>query len=129
HDELRAGLPLEAACFAGDDEPTTRHFGAFPRAGGEPVGCVSCMRRPRDGVDAWQVRGMATRADLVRHGIGRALPAVALEAVRAEPGPGVLWCNARVSALGFRERTGWTVTSAVFEIPGVGPHVVLERAL
>ena len=87
HVELRPGLPLDSARFDGDDEPATRHFGAFLRATGAVAGCVSCMRRTRAGQDAWQVRGMATRADLVRHGVGRALLRHALLALREEGGP------------------------------------------
>lgn len=129
HAALRPGLPMDAARFEGDAEAGTRHFGAFLPATRDPVGCVSCMRRPLDGADAWQVRGMATRADLAGSGIGRALLAFALAALRAEDGPTVAWCNARVTALGFWLRTGWTISSGVFDIPGVGPHRVLRRTL
>lgn len=127
HAVLRPGLPLETARFDGDDDPGTRHFGAFLRDGGAVVGCVSSMRRPRLGEDAWQVRGLATRDDLARRGIGRALLAYAVEALRAEAGPGLLWCNARVTALRFWARAGWTAASDVFDIPGVGPHRVMQR--
>jgi predicted GNAT family N-acyltransferase len=34
-----------------------------------------------------------------------------------------IWCNARVSAMGFYRKAGWTVESEEFEIEGVGPHV------
>src|SRR5262245_40900364 len=125
HAVLRPGLPRETAEFDGDAEAATRHFGAFLRETGDVVGCVSCMRRPHDGSDAWQVRGMATREDLAGRGIGRALLAFTLAALRAESGPRRLWCNARVTALRFWERAGWTVSSEVFDIPGVGPHRVL----
>ncbi len=129
HAELRPGRPLETARFDGDHEPSTRHFGAFLRDSGGAVACVSCMRRPRAGADAWQVRGMATRGDLRGRGLGRALLLFALDALRAEDGPHLLWCNARVGALRFWERAGWSVASDVFDIPDVGPHRVLERAL
>jgi len=129
HAELRPGLPLEAARFDGDDEPETRHFGAFLRSSGEPVACVSCMRRPHGGEDAWQVRGMATRGDLVHRGIGRSLLRHALAALRDARGPELLWCNARVAALEFWEGEGWAVVSEVFDIPGVGPHRTLQRRL
>jgi GNAT superfamily N-acetyltransferase len=128
HAELRPGRPLATARFDGDDEPATRHFGAFLPATGAVVGCVSCMRRPRAGTDAWQIRGMATRGDLTGRGIGRALLAFALDALRTEAGPRLLWCNARVTALRFWERAGWSVASDVFDIPGVGPHRVMERS-
>lgn len=129
HAVLRPGLPLDTARFDGDDERQTRHFGAFLADTGEAIACVSCMRRPRDGADAWQLRGMATRADLAGRGIGRVLLAFALDALGAEGGPRLLWCNARVTALRFWEREGWAVASDVFDIPGVGPHRVLRRTL
>jgi GNAT superfamily N-acetyltransferase len=128
HAVLRPGLPLDTARFAGDDEPATRHFGAFLPSG-ENVACVSSMRRPHGGLDAWQVRGMATRVDRAGRGIGRALLAFALAELRDEAGPRFAWCNARVSALGFWERAGWSVASDVFDIAGVGPHRVLARQL
>jgi GNAT superfamily N-acetyltransferase len=126
---LRPGQPMEAACFDADGDATTRHFGAFVLASGENVCCVSCMRVPRQGADAWQVRGMATRGDLLRRGIGHALLSFAVAALRAEDGPRLLWCNARTTALDFWEHEGWTVASDVFDIPGVGPHRVMRRML
>lgn len=123
HAVLRPGRALETARFDGDLDPATRHFGGELRATGEIVACVSCLRRP----DAWQIRGMATRADRQGRGIGSALLGFALETLRAAPGPPRLWCNARVTALDFWLRNGWTVASDVFDIPGVGPHRVLER--
>jgi GNAT superfamily N-acetyltransferase len=129
HAVLRPGRPLETARFDGDEEPATRHFGAFVTSTGDAVACVSCMRRPRGGADAWQIRGMATRADLAGRGIGRALLAHALEALRGEAGPRLCWCNARVGALRFWQANGWSIASGVFDIPDVGPHRVLERTL
>ena len=129
HAELRAGLPVESARFDLDDDPRTRHYGAFLPASGENVGCVSCMRVPREGADAWQVRGMATRGDLVRRGIGHALLSFAVATLGDEDGARLLWCNARTTALAFWEREGWTVASDVFDIPGVGPHHVMRRTL
>ena len=39
-----------------------------------------------------------------------------------------LWCNARTPARSFYERAGFRVVSDEFELPGIGPHVVMERA-
>jgi GNAT superfamily N-acetyltransferase len=122
HRELRPGLPLEAAVFDGDTDASTRHFGAF--VDGAAVACASLMARPWHGEPAWQLRGMATRADVVRHGLGSAL----LRFVEGAAGdPPLLWCNARLGAVPFYERQGWTVASARFEIAGVGPHHAMVR--
>lgn len=121
HAVLRPGLPESEAHFDGDDEPATQHVGAF-RDDGALVGCVTLMGRPREGA-SWQLRGMATRADVRGRGVGVAM----LAFVEAALGDARLWCNARVEASGFYARHGWTVESAPFDLPGVGPHVVMGR--
>jgi predicted GNAT family N-acyltransferase len=128
HRELRPGLPLEAARFDGDDEESTRHFGAF-LAGGSVVACASFMARPWQHERAWQLRGMATRADLARRGLGTALLDFAESSIRAELGAHLLWCNARVGAVPFYARVGWSVVSEPFDIAGVGPHRAMLRRL
>lgn len=127
HAELRAGLPLESAHFDGDEDPRTLHFGAFLAATGEAVGCATLVPRPWEKTPGWQLRGMATRADLARGGVGSALLRFALETLRAERGPVLVWCNARVPAVPFYARQGWEVVSDVFDIPTAGPHHVMVR--
>jgi GNAT superfamily N-acetyltransferase len=127
HAELRAGLPLEAAHFDGDDDPDVLHCGAFLADSGEIASCVTLTPRPWQKTSAWQLRGMATRADLVRHGVGSALLRFALETLRAERGPVLVWCNARVPAIPFYAKQGWEVVSEVFDIPTAGPHRVMLR--
>jgi GNAT superfamily N-acetyltransferase len=121
HAELRAGLPLDTAHFDGDDEPATVHVGAFD--GDVAVGCASFMRRAYDGRSAYQLRGMATRADRRSTGVGATVLRFGVELVRSETS--LLWCNARVPAVPFYEREGWTIVSDVFDIPTAGPHRVM----
>ena len=71
HAVLRPGRPLETAHFDGDDDPASVHLAAVLDATGEVVGCATLMPRPYERRAAWQLRGMATRADLARRGIGR----------------------------------------------------------
>jgi len=126
-DELRPGLSLDEARFVGDDDPGSRHFGAFLAATGENIGCASFLPAPFQARAAHQLRGMATRADYVRRGVGAALLTFAVDAL----GPAaLLWCHARIGAVPFYRRMGWRVVSDVFDIPTVGPHVsmVCERA-
>ena len=51
HAVLRAGLPVEAAVFDGDDEPTSRHVAGIDRSG-RVVGCASIVQRPWSGAPA-----------------------------------------------------------------------------
>lgn len=134
HAELRTGLPIESASFDGDEDPTTRHFGAFllgadtsEGSGGAEtvVGCASFMVRAHEGRPAYQLRGMATRADLARRGIGSALLRAALGHLQQHDAARLFWCNARVAAVPFYVRMGWRVVSDVFEVPTAGPHRVM----
>ncbi len=128
HAVLRPGLPAASAAFEGDDEPATRHFAACA-ADGALAGCASFMRRPWRGEPAWQLRGMATHPERTRHGVGTTLLAAAEALLRAEGDVRLLWCNARLAAVPFYQRVGWEVASAVFDIPGVGPHHAMTRRL
>jgi GNAT superfamily N-acetyltransferase len=68
---------------------------------------------------------MATRADVARHGIGRALLRLAVAELREHDGATLFWCNARVPAVPFYARMGWRVVSDVFDVPTAGPHRVM----
>jgi predicted GNAT family N-acyltransferase len=126
HAVLRPGRPIATAAFDGDDEPTTLHVGAFE--GEEIVGCASLMRRAFEAEPAAQLRGMATTPQRARTGIGTTILR-SLEVVAAEWRLPLLWCNARTSAAGFYEHAGWTIVSAEFDVPDVGPHVRMVRRL
>lgn len=137
---LRPGRPAAECVFPGDDDPKTLHVGAMQD--GEVLAIASLYREARpddapgrapvgpahtDGT-AWRLRGMATAPEARRQGAGLA----ALRAVERharEQGGTLAWCNARVGAVAFYEAAGWTVLGEEFDIPTVGPHFVMERAL
>lgn len=131
---LRPGQPPEALFYAGDDAPGSFHAGAFD--GGEIVGTASVYLEPMpiqppadlDPQRAFRLRGMATRPEYQGRGIGRAVLGLCVEHARAA-GAEVLWCNARVGALGFYLRLGFATIGEEFEIAGIGPHFVMWRDL
>lgn len=74
---------------------------------------------------AWRVRGMATTPSARGRGAGAAV----LEALvrhATEQGATRIWCNARISARSLYERAGFEVVSDEFELPEIGPHVVMQ---
>lgn len=73
----------------------------------------------------WRVRGMATAAEARRRGAGSAVLAALLEHACSH-GATYIWCNARVPALSLYERAGFRAASEPFELPHIGPHVVVE---
>lgn len=123
HAVLRPGRPLETADFDGDDDADTIHLAALLDGSEDVVGCATLMRRPWGSQPAWQLRGMATRADLARRGIGAAV----LRAAEEIAGGGLMWCNARLAAVPFYAAAGWVVVSEEFDVPGIGPHHAMIR--
>jgi predicted GNAT family N-acyltransferase len=114
-----------AVAWAGDEDPATFHLAART-ADGEVVGIVrfspaSCPYRT-GARTAWQLRGMATDPAVRGSGAGRDLVVEGLARVAARGGDRV-WCDARVPAVGFYERMGFTVVTEAFDKPGIGPHV------
>ena len=115
-----AGTGRDSPYFPGDEDPLTRHVGAFEE--GRCVGCATFMRSEWEGGPAWKMRGMATDPARQRQGIGRALLEFAESALRRETDLGVIWCNARETAVPFYEKAGWRVVSERFLAPGIGWH-------
>ena len=128
---LRAGDPDAAVDWVGDDEADTFHLGIRDGAGG--VIAISTWLRRADPVDpaarATQLRGMATDPDHAGSGLGARLLDVGIERCRRR-GDTVVWANARVTALGFYERAGFTVVGTVFETADTGlSHQIVRQSL
>lgn len=75
---------------------------------------------------AWRVRGMATVPEARGRGAGTAVLDALVTHAR-DQGATRIWCNARTPARSLYERAGFAVTSDEFEIPHIGPHIVMER--
>ncbi len=127
---LRPGFPRESAVFLGDDAATTRHLGVF--MDGRLVGVASLYEAALPYETAsflpQQLRGMATLPEVRGSGCGRALLESCEEAAK-RAGSNLLWCNARRTAVEFYRRHGWEVCSEEFDIPTVGPHFRMRRAV
>lgn len=124
HKVLRPGQAYLETRYPGDDAGL--HFGAFD--GDRLVGIASLYEEDRvDGpAGGWRLRGMATDPDVRGAGFGAALLTGCLETV-AEAGGTEVWCNARMSAVGFYRRAGFEVVSEEFDVAGIGAHVVMSR--
>lgn len=136
HRVLRAGLPIEDACWKEDRADGTCHFAAFlanPSSPLLPTGpaicCASFMRDEWRGALAYQLRGMATDEGYRGRGIGGALLLWCEDAIVLATPARRVWCNARISAIPFYLKHGWLIESAVFEIENAGPHRKMSKPL
>ena len=107
--------------------PTPRGRSTWPPAprDGRLVGVVRFSPAPcpwREARAPWQLRGMATDPAVRGTGAGRALVAEGLARVAALGGD-LVWCDARLAAVGFYERMGFTVVTEQFDKPEGGPHL------
>lgn len=129
HTVLRPHQEPWQIAFEGDDALDTLHVGAFVE--GDLVGVATVMREPlpgEDDADAWRLRGMATLPEVRGQGYGGALLERCLTHI-ADHGGHAVWCNARVDAAGFYRRYGFVAEGGVFDLPAIGPHVVMRRRL
>ncbi|MCF7963225.1 MAG: GNAT family N-acetyltransferase [Pirellula sp.] len=114
------GLPASSAIFAGDEFESTIHI--LAKSSGLLIGCATIV--PDEHEKRVQLRGMAVDLDKQGIGIGKRI----LDAAKAiaKQRDQLLWCNARFSAIGFYEHQGLHQSGPVFEIPGIGKHVVMK---
>jgi GNAT superfamily N-acetyltransferase len=129
HAVLRPTQGPEELVYPGDDLPGALHVAA--REDREVVGIatVSPERHPHDPEPGdWRVRGMATTPSARGRGVGAALLDACVDHARARGGSRV-WCTARVPAAGFYERAGFAVEGDEFELPDIGPHLLMARRL
>jgi GNAT superfamily N-acetyltransferase len=141
HAVLRPHQDLDSVAWSGDDEPATATFGAIEETTGAVVGVATVFPEPAPFDPAvagfssscpklesatWRLRGMATSPGLQGRGIGMMVIGAVIGHV-ADQGGRLLWCNARVSAIGFYERAGFTCFGQPWELPTIGPHVVMWR--
>ena len=125
-DVLREGRPVPRLA----DPEGTFHLAARA-VDGKLVGVVRFSRAPcpwREARAPWQLRGMATGPAVRGAGAGRALVAEGLARVAALGGD-LVWCDARLAAVGFYERMGFTVVTDQFDKPEGGPHLGMLAVL
>ena len=127
HRVLRAGRPIESANLTDDHAESTIHYALFED--GKAVSCLSLMHSQLDSEIAWQLRGMAADVGLQGKGLGGKLLKYAMDDARALGFSNVMWCNARITAVGFYEKYGWKVCSEEFDVPLVGPHFKMKVLL
>ena len=97
------------------------HFGAF--TDDKLVGIISLFQTDK----SFQFRKLAVSSDYQKMGIGNALLQRVEAFAKSENGTGI-WCNARVSAIGFYIKAGYTHTGKRFSKNGFD-YEILEKEI
>lgn len=129
HKVLRQGRPIEECYFEGDEDDQTFHLGAFINTKLVSVASFYYERNPAfEDENQYRLRGMATLEEHRGSGHSRALLKTAFPIIK-QNFCSLVWCNARLSAVGFYEKTGFVVTGEQFEVPIIGPHFLLFKKI
>lgn len=126
---LRPHQRVDELVYPGDHHPDTLHVGAYRH--GHLVGIATIIPRAMPGKrerHAWQVRGMAVEHGQRGYGVGGML-LDACVAHAAARGGRLVWCNARAGASGFYQHYGFRRDGDPFELPDIGPHYRMCRAI
>lgn len=132
---LRPHQAIEELGYPGDDAPEALHLGAFHE--GQLVGVLSvCREKPSAqyatedeiAADAWRMRGVATLPEVRGMGYGAQMLEAAMGYIAALGGQ-FLWCNARTPVLDFYRRYGFETRGEEFDVPAIGPHYFMCRAI
>ena len=129
HPVLRAGRPIEDCEFSGDDLETTIHLGLY--LDNTLAGVATFLKQDNTIFNTtlqYQLRGMAVLKKHQGKRLGEALLKHG-ETLLKKKGATLLWFNARVIAVPFYKRNGYTIIGDSFEIPKVGTHFVMYKTL
>lgn len=125
---LRKGKPLESCIFQGDHSPNTFHFGLFLDE--ELIGVLSVFTNSNSRfsqLNQLQLRGMAIVENHQKKGYGKKLMQH-IENYFVLNTETLLWFNARVNAVAFYEKLGYSKSGEAFVIDEIGPHFVMYKA-
>jgi ribosomal protein S18 acetylase RimI-like enzyme len=105
-----------------DNSEDAIHLGTFD---GERIVAIGSLFRsdtPKIAhTEKYRLRAMATDPEYRGQHAGEMLVRKAIEILRSKS-IDVLWCDARLNAIGFYEKIGFKVIDEVYEVPIIGPH-------
>lgn len=125
---LRAGKNIESCLFEGDNLETTKHFGFFIDK--KMVGVASIYENRNKlfkEFNQFQIRGMAILEDYQNKRFGEKL-VLHCENYALLNQSNLIWFNARINAVAFYERLGYSKLGEAFEILEIGKHFVMFKS-
>ena len=156
---LRPHQRLEEVRLQGDEDPDTAFFAARDPASGNILATASVHREAppwepqarsgrdhagpesrlvvpqearfaggNEGANAWRLRAMATADGFRGRGLGQRVLEAIIDQVSVAGG-GLVWCGARIGAVPFYERAGFSTLGDSYEEPVIGTHVLMWRTV
>ena len=128
HPVLRAGQDLASCKMEADNLPDTYHYGVY--LANKLAGVATFMADVNAHFEGkqYRLRGMAVLPEQRTLGLGRALITHG-ESLLKKLDVEILWFNARVAAVPFYKKMGFTVIGTPFEIDPIGTHYLMYKKL
>lgn len=105
------------------------HLGVFVDGELRCIGSFFSIQSPKISFEKqYRLRAMATHPEFHGKGLARELILHAVEILK-EKQQDVLWCDARIKAVGFYERLGFSKIDDVYDVLKIGPHKFMWREL
>jgi predicted GNAT family N-acyltransferase len=130
HSVLRPHRPLSECVYPYDTAPDALHIGCFLNE--QLIGVGSILPDPRKDASQptnWRIRGMAVQEEMRGSGMGGKILQALIDHASAQSLPAEIWCHARANARSFYIRFGFTQESDLFEVPYLGPYVLMVKTL
>lgn len=126
---LRPKLKPEECILPEDASEKAVHFGAYDED--KLIGVCSLYCQAEDSSDeeeskAWQLRMMATDPKRRCEGVGVGL-LTEIERFVLSRNDEMIWCNARIGAVGFYRKFGYHTVGEEFFIPEIGLHFRMKK--
>lgn len=124
---LRPGKPEESCTFAKDEEASSFHF--IITVASIKTGILSLLKERHPEFQEqkqYRLRGMAVLPAYRGKSLGKELIDYSIKKL---PETDLIWFNARLSAVDFYKKQNFQTKGETFDIPGVGPHVLMFKKL
>ena len=112
-----------------DEQEGAFHLGGFLN---DKLVCIGSFFKQKNTQfsekNQYRLRAMATLASAQKHGVAKALLNFAFEKL-INLNQEILWCDARLVAIGFYEKIGFTKQGEMYEIPLIGHHFLMCKSL
>jgi ribosomal protein S18 acetylase RimI-like enzyme len=129
HAVLRKGKPIKSCIFENDENSTTIHFGIYNNE--VLVGVTSYYKVNNEDFGEkiqYQLRGMAVLEEFQGKGLGNILLRES-EKILTDEKKFLIWCNARLKAVSFYEKLGFSIVGTSFDITDIGTHFKMFKKI